>query len=378
MIETTPTMQGVDSAEWDRLAGAADPFLSHEFMSIMEQSGSAIAAEGWQGTHVLAQDASGGLIGAVPLWLKGHSQGEYIFDHGWAEAWHRAGGAYYPKAIAAVPFTPVSGRRLLHDSAATGPDPRPALIAGMEAVADRYQLSSLHALFITEDEVPLYRAAGWLIRTGLQFHWQDQGYGDYGGFLAALSSRKRKALRKERRQAAQSGLIFRQLTGDAIRARHWDAMWEFYQDTGARKWGQPYLTRAAIDMLAEQMADRILLIMAETPDGEPVAGALNFIGEDTLYGRYWGCVEQHHSLHFELCYHQAIEYALAHGLTRVEAGAQGEHKLNRGYLPVPTYSAHHIPHPGFRDAITSFLNAETEAVEREIEILRDMGPFRAA
>ncbi len=364
---------GVDHftpSDWNACAGIGNPFLAHAFLAALESSGSAARETGWQPLHLRIDGAGGRPSAILPAYLKGHSRGEYVFDHGWAEAWERAGGRYYPKLQIAVPFTPVPGPRLLTRDAALAP----ALIAGAEAVVRQNGLSSAHATFIAPEEVPLFRAAGWLLRLGQQFHWTDEDYGDFEGFLATLASRKRKAIRKERAMA-NAGITIRHLRGAAIQPADWDAMWAFYQDTGVRKWGQPYLNRAAFDRLYRTMADHILLILAER-DGRRIAGALNFIGEDTLYGRYWGCLDEVPFLHFELCYYQAIDFALAHGLARVEAGAQGEHKLARGYRPTPTWSAHFIPDPGFRAAVADFVSREADAMTREIALLDDLAPFR--
>ncbi|TFI60012.1 N-acetyltransferase [Sphingomonas parva] len=365
--------RGVGSFEaeaWDACAGSENPFLSHAFLSALEESGSATGRTGWQPVPIAIDGADGALAGVVPAYLKSHSQGEYVFDHGWASAWERAGGDYYPKLQIAIPFTPVPGRRLL----ARDPGLAPALIAAAETVVRQHDLSSGHATFIAPEEVPVFEAAGWLIRADSQFHWHNEAYRSFDDFLAALSSRKRKAIRKER-AAALNGLAVEHVTGDAITERHWDAFWTFYQDTGSRKWGRPYLTRAFFSLLGERLADRILLIFA-LKDGEPIAGALNLIGSDALYGRYWGTLAEVPHLHFEICYYQAIEAAIARGLTRVEAGAQGAHKLARGYRPVPTFSAHFIPDPGFRAAVAEFLEAERAAVADEIEQLADFTPFR--
>jgi predicted N-acyltransferase len=359
-----------EAEDWDRCAGGGDPFLSHAFLSALEESGSATARSGWQPVPI-AIDGEDGLPAAVmPAYLKSHSQGEYVFDHGWAAAWERAGGDYYPKLQIAVPFTPVPGRRLLtgREDLALG------LIAAAEAVVERHDLSSAHATFIAEEEVALFERAGWLIRIDSQFHWHNRGYGGFEDFLANLSSRKRKALRRERASALE-GLEVEHLTGPAITEAHWDAFWVFYQDTGSRKWGRPYLTRRFFSLLGERLADRLLLVFA-LRDGRPIAGALNLIGADALYGRYWGTTEEVPNLHFEICYHQAIEAAIARGLARVEAGAQGPHKLSRGYEPVPTWSAHFIPDEGFRDAVADFLAAERRAVADEIGALAEMTPFR--
>lgn len=365
--------RGVDplpAAQWNALAGSDDPFLGHAFLSLLERSGSVGPGTGWQPAPILIDAADGSLAGAIPAYIKAHSQGEYVFDHSWADAWMRAGGDYYPKLQIAVPFTPVPGRRLL----ARDPATFPALIAAAEAMVVQNDLSSAHATFVAPDQVGLFEDAGWLIRRDSQFHWFDRGYGDFEGFLAALSSRKRKDIRKERSQA-QAAVTIEALRGDAIRPHHWDVMWACYQDTGARKWGTPYLTRQAFDMLGAEMADDVLLLVASL-DGRPVAAALNLIGRDALYGRYWGSLAEVPHLHFELCYYQAIDFALANGIGRVEAGAQGGHKLARGYEPVPTWSAHYIPHAGFRAAIADFLARESAAVEQESEWLAERVPFR--
>ncbi len=356
--------------EWDRCAGTGNPFLSHAFLSILESSRSATAEAGWQPLPIAIDDADGRLAGVAPAYVKSHSQGEYVFDHGWADAWARAGGQYYPKLLIAVPFTPVPGPRLLtdDDSIAHG------LIAAAEAIVARHGLSSAHATFLEQRDIERFRAAGWLIREGSQFHWANNGYRCFDDFLAGLSSRKRKAIRKER-ATAQAGLEIIPLRGESITEAHWNAFWRFYQDTGARKWGRPYLTRAFFSLLGQAMADKVLLVLA-LRDGRPVAGALNLIGAEALYGRYWGCDEDIPFLHFELCYYQAIDFAIANGLSRVEAGAQGEHKLARGYGPVPTWSAHYIVDTGFRAAVADFVERERRAVEREIAFLGEMTPFR--
>jgi predicted N-acyltransferase len=359
-----------DPADWDACAGAGNPFLSHAFLSALEQSGSATARTGWQPVPIAIDAPDGRLAAVLPAYAKGHSQGEYVFDQGWAQAWERAGGAYYPKLQIAVPFTPVPGRRLL----ARDPAHARALIAAAEAVVRQHGLSSAHATFIAEEEVALFEAAGWLIRTDSQFHWHNDGYRSFEDFLAALSSRKRKTIRKER-AAALDGLAVEHVTSAAITEAHWDAFWGFYQDTGARKWGRPYLTREFFSLLGERMADRVLLIFA-LHEGRPIAGALNMIGADTLYGRYWGTLAEVPHLHFEICYYQAIDAAIARGLSTVEAGAQGSHKLARGYAPVPTWSAHFIPDPSFRRAVAQFLEQERAAVAQEIEFLGEMTPFR--
>jgi predicted N-acyltransferase len=348
------------------LAGASDPFLSHAFLAALELSGSIGGASGWTPLPLLVTQG-GEPVGAAPAFLKSHSQGEYIFDQGWADAWERAGGAYYPKLQIAVPFTPVVGRRLL------GANP-PLVLAGAEALVRQNDLSSGHVTFLTKAEADQAEERGWLIRHGVQFHWHHAGETDFDGFLERCSSRKRKSIRKER-AAAREGLTFRQLRGAQIGPAEMDVMWHFYQDTGSRKWGRPYLTRAFFRTAVERLGDQLLLFLAER-DGRAVGGALNWVGTDTLYGRYWGCSEEVPFLHFELCYYQAIEWAIGHNLGTVQAGAQGEHKLARGYEPVLTYSAHFIPHPQFRTAIADFLVREREAMGYEMEALRAELPFK--
>jgi predicted N-acyltransferase len=360
----------IPAVQWDACAGDANPFVSHAFLSALERSGSVSSETGWQPLPIVIDGPCGTPAAIVPAYAKSHSQGEYVFDHAWADAWERAGGRYYPKLQAAIPFTPVPGPRLLLRDAALAP----GLIAGLESVTDQNRLSSAHVTFLDETQLPLFEQAGWLIRAGTQFHWQNDGYASFDAFLAALSSRKRKAIRKERERALD-GLTIRNLTGPEITEAHWDAFWAFYQDTGSRKWGQPYLTRPFFSMLGEAMSDKVLLMLAER-DGRPIAGALNLIGADALYGRYWGCTEEVPFLHFELCYYQAIEAAIDRGLARVEAGAQGEHKLARGYVPVTTWSAHYLPDPGFRRAVAEYLERERAAVAHEQEFLGELTPFR--
>jgi len=361
----------IDAADWDACAGSGNPFLQHAFFNALEQSGSATLKTGWQAAHIAIDGEDGRIAAILPAYLKSHSQGEYVFDHAWADAWTRSGGHYYPKLQSCVPFTPATGQRLLLRDAALGP----ALLAAAEAVTTQNKLSSAHATFVVPEQMALFEAAGWLVRIDQQFHWVNDGYATFDDFLAALSSRKRKTIRKERAEALSGGIEVDLLTGAAITEAHWDAFWEFYQDTGSRKWGRPYLTRAFFSMIGATMADRVLLAVARRGD-RIIAGALNLIGDDCLYGRYWGCNEDVPFLHFELCYHQAIDWAIAHGLARVEAGAQGAHKLARGYRPTPTYSAHFIPDPGFRRAVAEYLVAEREAVIDGIEALDEEGPFR--
>ena len=358
------------AAQWDALTDGANPFMRHAFLSALEQSGSVGGRSGWTPLAVVIEDENGTLAAALPAYLKQHSQGEYVFDHSWADAWQRAGGAYYPKLQIAAPFTPATGPRLL----TRDPAYAPVLLAAAEKLCEMHDLSSAHATFVEPAQIPLFEAAGWLIRSDIQFHWYNRGYASFDDFLAALSSRKRKAIRKER-AAAQDGVNIRSFTGNAIHPEHWDAFWQFYQDTGSRKWGQPYLTRAAFDRFGETMGEDIVLMLAFLDD-TPIAGALNFLGREALYGRYWGCSLDKPFLHFELCYYQAIELAIARGLSRVEAGAQGPHKLARGYEPVQTFSAHWIADPGFRAAIEDFLERERAGVAQDQVYLGERTPFR--
>ena len=361
----------IDAAMWDGLHDGGNPFVGHAFLSLLERSGSVGAGTGWQAAPLLVEDESGGLLAAAPAYLKSHSQGEYVFDQGWADAWSRAGGDYYPKLQIAAPFTPVPGPRLL----AQDESDALLLIRAAEAVVRQNGLSSAHATFVAPEQMPLFEEAGWLVRRDIQFHFANTGYGNFDDFLATLTSAKRKQLRKERARAVE-GLRIEELTGEAIRPDHWDAMWIFYQDTGARKWGHPYLTRDAFDLMGEHMARQIILLIAYDGEERPVAGALHFLGTDTLYGRYWGCQIDIPFLHFELCYYRAIDIAIERGLKRVEAGAQGGHKLARGYGPVATWSAHFIADPGFRRAVSDYLEQERQAEEVEMEWLEGHTPFR--
>ena len=377
-VASHTSLTGIDPVDWDACANPGggvpvDPFTTHRFLLALEVSGSVGRGTGWS-PHYLTAEMDGAVIGCAPLYAKGHSQGEYIFDHSWAHAFERAGGRYYPKLQIAAPFTPATGRRFLtrpdhHDTAFA------ALIEGAVRIADQNDIATVNATFCTGAEAEAGAEMGLLHRIGQQYHWIDDGYGDFDGFLAALSSRKRKTIRKERRSAQEAGLTIVHLTGDDLKPHHWDAFWTFYQDTGARKWGSPYLTRAFFEEAQAHLRDDMLLMLA-LDEGTPIAGALNFIGRDTLYGRYWGCTRDVPFLHFELCYYQAIDWALANGRSRVEAGAQGEHKLARGYLPQPVHSLHWIADPGFRRAVEQFLDAERAAVDEEIEVLTTYGPFR--
>jgi predicted N-acyltransferase len=360
----------IDAAAWDSLAGDSNPFITHAFLRALEESGSAAPETGWMPRHLVLEDSSGAMIGAAPVYLKSHSLGEYVFDHGWAHAYEQAGGRYYPKLLCAVPFTPVPGPRLL----AHGAEAQALLAASLIEITKRHELSSAHVTFL--EEVPAKRLGdqGFLIRTGYQFHWHNRGYSSFDDFLAELSSRKRKSIRKERAQAL-AALDLRVAVGRDIGESDWDLFFEFYSETGSRKWGSPYLTRAFFSLLHAAMPEKIVLVLAERA-GRPVAGALNLLGPDALYGRYWGAVEHHPFLHFELCYYQAIEFAIAHGLARVEAGAQGEHKIQRGYLPVATYSAHYIRDSGFREAVARFLDQERREAATEMAALAEYSPFK--
>ncbi len=380
-IQICGSLTQITSCDWDSCAcpeaaeGARpfDPFTTYRFLKALEESGSVGQNTGWYPQYMLAFEGNE-IIGVAPFYVKFHSQGEYIFDHNWAHSFEVAGGRYYPKGQIAVPFTPATGRRLLAKVTAEK-RAQNALLAGAVAYARKAQLSSVHITFCTQAETEVAQKLGFMPRIGQQFHWEDAGYGNFDGFLASLSSRKRKNLRKERATANDFDGCIDVLVGDDIRPHHLDAFWVFYQDTGARKWGVPYLTRSFFDELYTHLRDDTVLIMARQ-GREYFAGALNFAGKDTLYGRYWGCTKYHPNLHFELCYYRAIEWALANGLTRVEAGAQGQHKLARGYLPKQIYSLHWVAHPGFAEAIATFLKAESEAVDEEIEILTEYGPFR--
>jgi hypothetical protein len=352
-----------------------NPFILHEFLFCLEASGSTTAKNGWQPQHLLAESFDGTLLGAVPCYLKSHSRGEYVFDHGWAEAYEHAGGQYYPKLQVAVPFTPATGQRLLVRPTANTEVVRARLATGLVELCHLRQASSVHVTFMTEPEWSFLAAQGFLQRTDQQFHWENAGYASFEAYLAALSARKRKTIRRERREALASGISVHWLTGSDLTEAVWDTFFAFYMETGSRKWGQPYLTRAFYSMVGERMRDRIVLMLAKRA-GRWIAGAINFIGSDTLYGRHWGAIEHHPFLHFEVCYYQAIEFAIAHKLARVEAGAQGEHKLARGYLPTTTYSAHYIADPALRRAVADYLVRERSYVEAAGEELAAAAPFR--
>lgn len=368
-VRIATSIGGLPAQDWDALAGG-NPFVSHAFLTALEDSGSVGAGTGWDPMPIVLEDARGALLGALPVYAKSHSQGEYVFDHAWADAWHRAGGDYYPKLQIAAPFTPATGPRLMVADQAYGPP----LLRAVEFVCERNGLSSAHATFIEPAQLPAFRAAGWLERSDIQYHWHNRGYASFEDFLDHLASRKRKNLRKER-QAAQQGLSIRRLQGEEIRPQHWDAFWQFYQDTGGRKWGRPYLTREAFELFGERMGERIILLLAFLDD-RPVAGALNFVGPRALYGRYWGTIVDRPFLHFELCFYQAIDIAIELGLERVEAGAQGGHKLARGYEPVTTTSMHFILDPGLRAAVADYLEHERRGIEKDRLHLSGIGPFR--
>lgn len=369
--------------EWRTLAGASrgnigeyyNPFISYDFLRVLEESNCAVPRTGWQGHHLRLEAADGKLLGAVPCYAKSHSQGEYVFDHGWADAFQRAGGRYYPKLQASVPFTPATGPRLLVNRDVNASPVKAALAAGLKAVTERVGVSSAHVTFAQEGDISALEGAGFLRRTDQQFHFFNDGFSSYDDFLATLASRKRKALKKERREALSAGISIDWLTGSDLTEAVWDDFFAFYMDTGGRKWGRPYLTRAFFSLIGERMAEDVLLVMARR-NGRYIAGAINFIGSDTLFGRNWGCIEDHPFLHFEVCYHQAIDFAIHKGLKVVEAGAQGEHKLARGYRPVTTQSAHFITHLGLREAIADYLRRERREVARMSEYLEEHSPFR--
>ena len=379
-------MAGVDAAQWDACANPPgmseeastgeryNPFVSHAFLLALEQSGSVGGRSGWAPMHVLIEDEAGRLVAAALTYAKSHSQGEYVFDHGWAQAYAQAGGRYYPKLQIAVPFTPATGRRLLVAPNAP-PEARATLIAGLRGLCRAVNASSIHVTFANSDDRVALEDAGFSLRTGEQFHFANPGYADFEAFLAELSSRKRKNIRRERKDALANGISIEWVTGAALKREHWDAFFAFYMDTGSRKWGSPYLTRKFFDLVGAAMAERILLVMAKR-EGRYIAGAINFIGDDALYGRNWGAIEEHPFLHFEVCYYQAIDFAIARKLKRVEAGAQGEHKLARGYRPVPTFSLHDFADKRLGEAVAEYLVRERLAVEETIALYEEHAPFR--
>ncbi len=363
----------ISAEDWDACAGDGNPFSSHAFLSALEDSGSANARTGWLPQHAVLRTEDGTIVATAPMYAKSHSYGEYVFDHGWANALERTGTSYYPKLQVAVPFSPVPGPRLLRR-------PGTGISAGTLASAfvqacESLDMSSVHVTFCTAEEWEGLGEAGWLQRIGMQFHWENNGYKDFEGFLGALSSRKRKVLRRERRDANAAGLTFHTLTGSDITESHWDAFYRFYHSTVDRKWGSAYLTRRFFSLLGERLGHKVVLMYAENA-GVPVAGALNLAGSEALYGRNWGCRSDWPFLHFELCYYRAIDWAIEHGLQRVEAGAQGRHKIQRGYLPKPTYSAHWIAHKGLRRAVESFLVEERAGIQQDMLALAEDSPFR--
>ena len=373
-IKVLESIGAVAAEQWDACAGLYDPFAGHAFLRALEDSGATTAETGWLPQHLVIEDEGGEVSACAPLFLKNHSYGEYVFDWGWADAFQRAGGSYYPKLQSAIPFTPISGRRLLVRPGA-GDDLPDILIAGMVRLAEQLRVSSVHVTFPSEDQWRRLGANGFHLRLGQQYHWENKGYGSFEDFLNALSSRKRKAMRRERRAVAEQGVRLTTLAGPDIRERHWDAFYRFYRNTSDRKWGPAYLNRSFFSLLGERLGGRVVLVLAEA-DGRPVGGALNLLGGDTLYGRYWGGIGDYPFLHFEACYYRAIDFAIEHGLARVEAGAQGPHKIQRGYLPCPTYSAHWIADAGFARAVARYLEDERQAVTEEIRELSRLSPFR--
>src|SRR5690242_6923995 len=373
-LRVHPAISEIAPEAWEACAGDVNPTVSHVFLNALEESGSCTARSGWAPQHLSFADPAGRVIGVVPIYLKTHSYGEYIFDYGWADAFERAGGRYYPKLLSAVPFTPVPGPRLLLHPCAPA-EAREHLLAGMVEFTKRRRISALHVNFPESAEAEALAEAGFLQRLGQQFHWSNNGYRDFDDYLAALNSRKRKAVKKERRESRERGLEIEVLTGADLKPRHWDAFYEFYLATSDRKWGSAYLNRRFFAMIGERMPEKIVLVMARR-GAEYVAGAFNLLGKDTIYGRNWGSYGDYKFLHFECCYYQAIEFAITRGLTRVEAGAQGPHKIQRGYLPVPTYSAHWIPDSGFRRAVAQFLVRERQMIEHKMEGLAVYSPFR--
>jgi len=367
--------QALESSLEDGFSDPDNPFISHDFLAALEASKSVGRETGWFPQHLIVEDNKGEIFAVAPCYLKTHSQGEYVFDHGWADAYERAGGNYYPKLQIAVPFTPVTGPRLLVRQGPNAKTARNALVAGVVELCKLRDASSVHITFTAKCECDFLARAGMLARTDRQFHWHNRAYGNFDDFLAALSSNKRKTIRRERRNALESGIKIECLTGRELTDSVWDAFFEFYIDTGSRKWGRPYLTREFFSEVNKTMAEKILLVMAKR-NGRYIAGALNFLGRHTIYGRNWGAIEHHPFLHFEVCYYQAIEYAIEHGFKSVEAGAQGEHKLLRGYVPVPTYSAHYIENPALRRAVSNYLVQERKYVESEREYLAEAAPYK--
>jgi predicted N-acyltransferase len=374
-VRVAERIAAIGEAEWDACAGGADPFLSHAFLGALEEAECVSAESGWLPRHLAVEGPDGGVMAVAPLYVKGHSQGEYVFDWGWADAYERAGGRYYPKLQCAVPFTPAPGRRLLARPGPGAVAAEASLAAGMEELAERHGLSSAHVTFLPEDQAARLGERGWLVRHGIQYHWRNRGYRDFDDFLGALMSRKRKSIAKERRRVAEAGIRTPILCGDDIKSRHWDAFHRFYVDTYDRKWGYPYLNREFFELLTERLGDRVVLVMAEQ-DGQLIAGALNLRGSEALYGRNWGAEGEYRFLHFEACYYRAIDFAIEYGLERVEAGTQGPHKVQRGYEPVRTFSAHLIRDPGLREPVADFIRRESRQVAHEMEAMAEMSPYR--
>jgi len=385
VVRVVHRIADVPASAWDACARGQDssgdracpanPFISHAFLHALEESGSATQRTGWLPQHPILEDAAGGIAGCMPCYLKSHSFGEYVFDHAWADAYERAGGNYYPKLQCAVPFTPVTGRRLLVRGGTERAEREALLLRAAATLSERIGASSLHVTFPTKEEWKRAGELGFLQRNDQQFHWRNENYQSFEDFLAALASRKRKAIRGERKRALENRIEIEWVTGSDLTEAHWDSFFAFYMETGSRKWGSPYLTRQFFSLIGETMRDQVLLVLARR-NSRAIAGALNFLGADTLYGRYWGALEEHPCLHFEVCYYQAIDFAIQHGLTRVEAGAQGAHKLARGYLPVPTYSVHWIRDPALHGAVADYLKRERAAVAHEIALLGEESPYR--
>ena len=374
VLKTNASIQEIGAARWQALAGNDNPFNSFAFLHALEQSGCVAAHTGWQPQHLSVETETGELLGVVPAYLKGHSQGEYVFDHAWADAFQRAGGKYYPKLQISIPFTPATAPKLLTKQDAPS-STKSLLIDGLERACQQLNLSSAHATFLPPEDLELFTEHQWLERHDRQYHWRNQNYQSFDDFLAQLASRKRKAIRKERRTVQDHSLKIEWLSGKDIQEHHWDSFFAFYMDTGSRKWGQPYLNRDFFSLIGESMGDKIVLMLAH--DGtDYVAGTLNLVGQDTLFGRYWGCNQHIPNLHFELCYYQAIDYAIENKLQTVEAGAQGEHKIARGYEPITTRSAHFIPHDGFREAVKDYLDEERRHIALDQELLKGYTPFK--
>ena len=372
-LRTVESVLDIPAAQWNACANPSgfNPFVAYEFFRALEESGSATAKTGWKAEHLVTGNAKGVIEGVAPCYVKSHSQGEYVFDHGWAEAFHRAGGRYYPKLQTSVPFTPVTGPRLFSAS----PETRNVLAKGLVALCSEMKTSSAHITFLPEEDWKGADKKQWLQRQDIQFHWQNQNYKSFDEFLGSLSSQKRKNIRKERQAVRNAGISFEWITSKDLRESHWDAFFDFYMETGSRKWGLPYLTRKFFSLISASMGKHVLLIFARR-EGRIIAGALNFIGSEALYGRNWGAIEQHDFLHFEACYYQAIEFAIQHKMKRVEAGAQGQHKLARGYLPIKTYSLHHFAHPGLARAVGEYLAQERIAIDQDQVLLAEHSPFR--